>query len=307
MSNIYKHPSNNISYFSSLTSCFNYDPHPSYPPSLSTIPSHITSSETYDASFNGSINNINAQTYSLPPLPITSTSKNAIYKTGNFNFYDELNKDDDIEDENNDKCLISNLLLDKTKIELECGHKFNYFYIFNETVNSKKINNNIYGQDKLGNNSIRCPYCRTVYKSLLPPSLDIDGTQELSCINFPYKFCMPIKCGHHSSCNKKTYVTPLGSFCKRHYYYIKSNGTIDQEFEENENNCKVKIYNENEIHKDWEKYRKYKVCELKTILKNNGLKISGTKPILITRLLNNNIPLSVDCVNNEKFHWNISQ
>lgn len=290
---------------------------PPLPPSNFNIPHEqsqphtiqLSSLDGYNIS-NITISNIslnNATTYdnqnSLHSFPIN-------YKT-KFDFYEELNNDDEPDENESEKCLISNLPLDKTKIEFECGHKFNYYYIFRETINSKKINYNVTPGHKLDCNSIKCPYCRTVYNILLPPSLDISETSTIKGINSPYKSCMSLKCGRDNCESKKIYVTPLGYYCKRHYYYFKSGQTTDVHCEENEvdtdksetENVNVnKIINKSNkktsapelLHPKWELYDHYKVVILKQILKSKGLKVSGKKPYLISRLLNNNIQLFVD-------------
>lgn len=200
-----------------------------------------------------------------------------------FNFYEELNKIDD-EDNcneiNEEKCLISNLKLDKTKIELLCGHKFNYFYIFNEILNKKTTIN--YYQHSLGSTQISCPYCRKVFNYLLPPSLDIEQTYEIKNINRPHRYSMPINCQYNNCFNKKTYITPLGSYCKKHYSYLKNS----DKKEKNNEKVNKQTNNKEELHTDWKDYTHFDVKTLKELLKYNNLKVSGTKPYLISRLLN---------------------
>ena len=201
-----------------------------------------------------------------------------------FNFYEELNKldDEDNGDETNeDRCLISNLKLDKTKIELLCGHKFNYFYIFNEILNKKTTTN--YYQYSLGSTQISCPYCRKIFNYLLPPSLDIEETYEIKNINRPHRYSMPINCQYNNCFNKKTYITPVGSYCKKHYSYLKNN---DKKETKEKNNEKGNKQNKEELHPNWKNYTHFDIKTLKELLKYNNLKVSGTKPYLISRLLN---------------------
>lgn len=231
------------------------------------------------------MNNFQDISYNFMNLPLDS---NEMYDLSNnfslnykmdstFNFYEELNKLDDAVDDddetNEDKCLISNLKLDKTKIELLCGHKFNYFYIFNEILNKKTTTN--YYQVSLGTTQISCPYCRKVFNYLLPPSLDIEQTYEIKNINRPHRYSMPINCQYNNCINKKIYITPLGSYCKKHYSYLKNNDKKGN-----------KQINKEELHPDWKMYTHFDMVELKRILKVNNLKVSGTKPYLISRLLN---------------------
>jgi hypothetical protein len=83
----------------------------------------------------------------------------------NINFYDEINKDDDYDDEN--KCLITLENLKDDYVQLDCGHKFNYEPIFKDIQNHKQKFNKL-ERRILSTNEIRCPYCRTVHNKLLP-------------------------------------------------------------------------------------------------------------------------------------------
>ena len=88
----------------------------------------------------------------------------------NNNFNEELMQllcqdDDDDDDEN--ICLITNTKLKNNFVKLVCGHKFNYKSIFNEVKNQKKYWNH-YETQKLKENEIKCPYCRTIQTGLLP-------------------------------------------------------------------------------------------------------------------------------------------
>lgn len=49
---------------------------------------------------------------------------------------------------------------------------------------------------------------------------------------------------------------------------------------------KRKKKNKEELHPDWKYYTHFDVKTLKEALKYNNLKVSGTKPYLISRLLN---------------------
>lgn len=227
-----------------------------------------------------------------------------------FNFYDELNNNDDDENnENNENiCLISNLPLDETSITLPCQHKFNYYYIFNEVLNSKKKNYNFSSYlSKLEKNQIKCPYCRTIYNNLLPLPFDINGAYKVDSVNSPSYISFKIKCKEpNCKCNEpeetldtnvtqtsinyinKIYVTPLGYYCKKHYTHIKNknkkNGiNVENKKNNSENNEQI---NENWISSNWNGYT---VDHLKNILKQYKLKVSGKKALLITRLINNNI------------------
>lgn len=109
---------------------------------------------------------------------------------GNINFFEELYKSLDIEenelktDEDNNKCLITNTPLIDKHMELKCGHKFNYIPLFYDLVNHKKKFNNMEGQNtRLNLNEIRCPYCRNKQTSILPYYEDL-GLEKVNGVNF---------------------------------------------------------------------------------------------------------------------------
>lgn len=226
---------------------------------------------------------------------ITDPSFNSYYTTDAcFNFYAELNNDsahtNNEEDENN-KCLISNLPLDETAIELSCGHKFNYLYIYLEALNSKKTSYsqyNIGSKLKLGINQIRCPYCRTVFDNLLPVPFGILGAGKMNQVNSLYDCYPKITCKSDNCSENQVYVTSIGYYCKSHYKYCCKHGKHSKPKTTTSNGPKKEV---EELHSDWSIYSSYKVDTLKTMLKENKLKVSGAKPILISRLMNNNILL----------------
>jgi hypothetical protein len=93
------------------------------------------------------------------------------YIEGNINFYDELYKtlDEEENDEEDNICLITKMPLKDRYYKMQCGHKFNYEAIYNDLVNYKgKFNNMEKAGDRLDKNEIRCPYCRHRQKTLLP-------------------------------------------------------------------------------------------------------------------------------------------
>jgi hypothetical protein len=150
---------------------------------------------------------------------------------GSINFYEELMKDEEI-DENN-VCLLSNLQLDETSVELPCSHKFNYLYIFNEIKSSKKLNalnhSNYSFKYSVNPDQISCPYCRTRFDNLLPPSKNIKGTTLLKNVNHSSKSLI-IKCkceNSESKCSFPVYVSDIGYYCKNHYQ--KNNKNVNKE------------------------------------------------------------------------------
>lgn len=94
---------------------------------------------------------------------------------GGIDFYEELYKSLDIEETNekteqdNNLCLITNQQLADKFVKLNCGHKFNYGPLFLDLKNHKQKFNGMEGSSgKLATDEIRCPYCRTKQKGVLP-------------------------------------------------------------------------------------------------------------------------------------------
>jgi hypothetical protein len=81
-------------------------------------------------------------------------------------FYDALYKSlDDVDDDDN-KCLITDMPLLDDYITLDCNHKFNYNSIYTEAYKQKTKNNAIEIVNK--SDYFKCPYCRKVQEKLLP-------------------------------------------------------------------------------------------------------------------------------------------
>lgn len=88
-------------------------------------------------------------------------------------------------------CLISGEPLDASPVILECGHKFNYYNLFNEIYRQKKILN-VNEIRRLKENQIMCPYCRNVQSRLLYWR---EGYPEIAGVNAPREQTMfPKKC-----------------------------------------------------------------------------------------------------------------
>ena len=104
---------------------------------------------------------------------------------GGINFFDELYKSLDIQendnkcDEDNNKCLITNEILIDKSFEMGCGHKFNYIALYNDLLNHKKKFNSMESSTgHLKINEIRCPYCRQKQVGLLPYYEDLNLKKE---------------------------------------------------------------------------------------------------------------------------------
>ena len=149
------------------------------------------------------------------------TYKTLFYKTL-FENISNTNK----EQEDDNICLISGESLDDSKLQLECGHWFNYFYIYKEIKNQKcKYNKNELQHIK--KYQIKCPYCRNIQNSLLPP---YNNFTPVTYVNSPIKYCMKnknckyvFKSGKRKGekCDKKTHIDYCSS-CKTNMKRIQS-------------------------------------------------------------------------------------
>ena len=198
-----------------------------------------------------------------------------------------LNSDD--EESDIERCLISNKPLEINYITLNCNHKVNYKNIYNEVCKQKCRINTLETQ-RLKLNQIKCPYCRNINDKLLP-YIPYKNVKKTSGVNYPENLCMKnkhtcswvFKSGKNkgSICNANSYILEGKNYCYAHHNKI--------------NKTKEKGLS-NEIEDTWDtKYdefiKKYKVDELKKILRENKLIIGGNKKELIIRIIKNNITL----------------
>lgn len=104
-------------------------------------------------------------------------------------FYNQLcDSNSDEENENENTCLISGMELKENFVQLHCGHKFNYFELYNEVYNQKKKKQSSYGMYRLRPYQIMCPYCRHIENSLMPlPYRLPPGVEKIHGVNFPLK------------------------------------------------------------------------------------------------------------------------
>ena len=197
-----------------------------------------------------------------------------------MNFYDLLNdENEDVKNEN--ICLISQEDLKDNYITLNCNHTFNYLPLYNELVKQKNYSNSL-EVIKVKVNEIKCPYCRSITPNILP-FIDISGVSLIKGVNYPKKYSLMLhKCEwvYKSGKNK-------GCLCNKPA--IKIDNTILCKTHEKLNKNKDLTKNvSKEYNFDIKKYKKYTTAELKTILKEMKLKVSGTKGDLIERLLAKN-------------------
>lgn len=180
---------------------------------------------------------LNHETKSNNTLQKLSCSCNHNYNHNNSNyiidddidFYSEILKDDEDDDKNiNDSilnkevCLLSGLPLTQNYIKLTCSHTFNYENLFKEIQSQKQYNE--YNKEKLIY-EIKCPYCRTIIKGLLPyiPTI-ID--KKITRINHPEKYCLSHKkCSYifkrgkkkGEKCDINGFETDDGDLCEKHW------------------------------------------------------------------------------------------
>lgn len=130
-----------------------------------------------------------------------------------------LQEEEENDDTNNydNKCLISNEMLEDTCISLECNHKFNYKHIYNEVYKQKtqpwhsEIN-------KVKTTQLKCPYCRNIQTGLLPYR---EGYLKVKYVNWPPSLMMlPDLCGYiFASGKRKGQVCSKkcsGNYCLSH-------------------------------------------------------------------------------------------
>lgn len=125
-------------------------------------------------------------------------------------------------------CMITYDKLEDDHIKLDCNHCFNYEAIFNEVRNQKTRINNLEVQ-KLGKDQIKCPYCRNIQNSILPPSHKFPN---ITYVNYPIKYCMKrFQCKHvyksgirkGNQCERRC----VKSYCTLHNRYYKKRDYVD--------------------------------------------------------------------------------
>ena len=202
----------------------------------------------------------------------------------NIDFYKELKNNDDNDDKNDSKCLLTQQILTENYITLPCKHTFNYIPLYNEVCN-KLVSNN-YDSDKLHNNEIRCPYCRTKFDKLLP-YINYDGVDKQYGVNWPEKESMKhMDCGwtyksgkqKGELCKKNAYQKGIDIYCYIHWIMLKNkNKSIITDNTAIWTNEMETLFKANTI------------IDLKKILKDKGLLLSGTKKTLVYRIINDRI------------------
>jgi hypothetical protein len=155
------------------------------------------------------------------------------------------------EDNNANICLITKEKLEPNHITLSCNHKFNYVPLYNEVVNQKNKQNNMYEITKLSANQIKCPYCRVITNKLLPyiayPSVKLTKNVN-SYITSNYNnnteyFLSAPKCSYDNTKNQCQkygvyYETENILLCPQHYKtYITKQKTSNKKCEDDDIHC----------------------------------------------------------------------
>jgi hypothetical protein len=169
-------------------------------------------------------------------------------------------------------------------ITLPCKHTFNYIPLYNE-VCVNKIYNEL-DSDKLKYYQIRCPYCRTKFDKLLP-YIPYDGVEKNLDVNWPEKDCMKhmdcqwiYKCGKCKGdlCGKNAYKKGLEVYCNSHWNMVNRKKDVKNNVEN------IDIWTD-----EMEKLCKSNhIVGLKKMLKDMNLPVSGTKKILVKRIIEAN-------------------
>jgi len=136
---------------------------------------------------------------------------------GGINFFEELYKSLDIEEDNNkteadnNLCLITNQPLKEFFVTMKCGHKFNYIPLFLDIKNHKQKYNSLEGNSsRLLIDEIRCPYCREKQKELLPYYEELN-LLKINGVNF-YDPTSCIKNNIYTSYKKCEFLTPNANY-----------------------------------------------------------------------------------------------
>ena len=204
---------------------------------------------------------------------------------GNLQFYEELYKDEEEENENQKYCLITNEPLKENFITLECNHSFNYNPLFNDILNHKLTYNKL-ESTMLKDNQLRCPYCRNVQNKLLPHFEGIKKVYGVNCLDDKYTihtnsnphldgYVEGGACNYYNGCNI-TYVKKLSldnkTYCYCHMHMATQKYYLNEKMKLYENAKKLKLEK-----KEKELEKKKKLMEEKEKLKEEKKKLMEEK------------------------------
>lgn len=187
-----------------------------------------------------------------------------------FDFWGELNKDDNEFIFDDTYCLLSKEPLGPNHVALPCGHKFNYVPLCREITNLKYPSRVYTRTINLHKEQICCPYCRTIFDKLLPkiPLYNLVLPNGI-CSNIN---CIVVKQCSHTTCESISgFDTDYGVLCAKHYSKFSRKPTKKHiAFEDEESN---RMFKENTVPK------------LKEQLLALNLPASGLKRDLVDRLV----------------------
>tara|TARA_B100000073_G_scaffold305655_1_gene274964 strand:+ start:269 stop:955 length:687 start_codon:yes stop_codon:yes gene_type:complete len=210
-----------------------------------------------------------------------------------------------VSDNSNQKtCLLTHDVLSDNHITLPCDHSFNYKPLYDEIVMQKRNHNHL-ETTRLRVNELKCPYCRTIHKKLLP-YICCPGVQKVSGVNYPLRYSMKFwdcewvfKTGKNkgNACPLAAQHTGYGYLCLKHYKSkhkafvnpIKSNKTTKTS--EPIPTTKQKCSNLTPEQLAFYKANTVKSC--KEILRANKYPMTGNKEALVKRIFTNNITTHV--------------
>lgn len=145
-------------------------------------------------------------------------------------FYAELNKDSDSEDDecsDENVCLLTGMPTDKNSIKLPCSHIFNLYPLYKEVCHQRVKNG--YNSDTQTPSQIKCPFCRTKHNFLLPHICLHTNMTFVSGVNFPEKLCMKYhSCKYlitrgkkkNQLCSRTAFYNANGCYCPKHHTIV---------------------------------------------------------------------------------------
>tara|TARA_B100001057_G_scaffold198493_1_gene199066 strand:- start:2768 stop:3385 length:618 start_codon:yes stop_codon:yes gene_type:complete len=195
----------------------------------------------------------------------------------------DLLKNGDSEADENGICLVTGAPLTENHVTLACGHKFNYGAIYNELRLMREWSGRPYDTNYVGHREMRCPYCREITPGLLPfvPSI---VEKRVSGVNAPQAFCIgQVPCQHvllrgqrkGHACGKAGFKFNGKHVCPVHWKALNAVKPGDSAWTP-----------------EHERARKQYTCVgLRDLLKQHALPTSGTKKVLVSRLIDKKIPI----------------
>ena len=199
-------------------------------------------------------------------------------------------------------CLITGNVLEQNSITLECNHSFNYIPLFNELCMQKTFNINDPFPIRL--NETKCPYCRQMTKNILPfiPSIVnklITGVNTPSIYSMKFKSCNHVfKYGPNKGqmCGKNGFESVYGNICEKHYGLkeVASKKLLEkQSIGGGHKDGSSSSCDDSDTFNDitnWtvemqKLFDSSNMNDIRKKLKEKNLPVSGTKKIIIHRLL----------------------